>query len=465
MMDARRWNQICVEFDGLVAASDVQRDDRVALLGMTDPTLRAAVEQLLRADAEADVRLFRVESPFGHGIRPDESSPPGCSAALQSRLRRALEPTYHLQRELGGGGMSYVFVAEEIAVKRRVVIKMLRPELLEAISMKRFQREIELAANLQHPHIVPLLSAGIADGLLYYTMPLVAGESLRDRLKRENELPVSDTVRILRDVCAALAYAHARGIVHRDIKPANVLLSEGGALVTDFGIAKALRSSRSPAEAHATTSGITDRGLAIGTPRYMAPEQAIDSPDLDHRADLYALGAVAYEMLAGCPPFAERSSQRLLVAHALEAPAPIGARRPSIPTPLAELVMRCLAKQPADRHQSAQEIGALLNRLEGLRVQTPTVEAARARRSRGKFRPILRVLVAAAVVLERLPAETRSRRGGAPPSAPRQASSASCFPTAHKCTRSENWAPSPCRRRGPPWPTSGLPRKRSSFGA
>ena len=187
-------------------------------------------------------------------------------------------------RELGGGAMSRVFVAEETELGRQVVIKVLPPELAASLSLDRFRREIHVAASLQHPHIVPLLSAGQAGDLLYYSMPLVEGESLRARLRRDGELPVAETVRILRDVADALSYAHRHGVVHRDIKPDNVLVSDGHALVTDFGVAKALDEARH--------SVLTSAGLALGTPAYMAPEQAAADPHVDHRADIYAVGAV-----------------------------------------------------------------------------------------------------------------------------------------------------------------------------
>ena len=244
--------------------------------------------------------------------------------------------------------MSRVFVAEETSLGRKIVIKVLPPELAAGLSTDRFHREIHLAASLQHPHIVPLLSAGEAGGLLYYSMPLVEGESLRARLTREGELPVAESVRILRDVADALSYAHRHGVVHRDIKPDNVLLSDSHALVTDFGVAKALDEARQ--------SSITGTGLALGTPAYMAPEQAAADPHTDHRADIYALGVLAYEILAGRPPFTGPSAQAVVAAHLAQAPIPIADLRPNVPPGLATLIMRCLEKRPADRWQSAAEV-------------------------------------------------------------------------------------------------------------
>jgi serine/threonine-protein kinase len=281
---------------------------------------------------------------------------------LQDRLQQALGTTYLIERELGGGGMSRVFVAQESALGRKVVVKVLRPELAEALSAERFKREVRLAARLQHPHIVPLLASGEIDGgVLFYTMPFVEGESLRQRLAREGALPVSDSVRLLSDAAAALAYAHRSGIVHRDIKPENILLSDGSALVADFGIAKAISASLAGDGDEAPVT-LTSTGMSVGTPVYMAPEQAVGGA-VDHRADLYALGVVAYEMLAGQAPFEGRTAQQLLAAHATQAPEPVERRRPSVPPTLAVLVMRLLEKNPADRPQSAEEVRRSLDAL------------------------------------------------------------------------------------------------------
>jgi tetratricopeptide (TPR) repeat protein len=275
---------------------------------------------------------------------------------LGDRLQKALGQAYTIERELGGGGMSRVFVAVEAALGRRVVIKVLPPELAAGLSVDRFRREIQLAASLQHPHIVPLLAAGAAEGLLYYTMPLVEGESLRTRIARAGELPIGETIRILRDVVDALACAHERGIIHRDVKPDNVLVSRQHGLVTDFGVAKALSEATGAAS-------FTSTGLALGTPAYMAPEQAMADPHLDHRVDIYAVGALAYEMLSGLPPFTGTSPQAVLAAQVTQAPEPVNKSRATIPPALAALVMRCLAKLPADRWQTA---GELLHQLEAM---------------------------------------------------------------------------------------------------
>jgi eukaryotic-like serine/threonine-protein kinase len=266
------------------------------------------------------------------------------------RLSEAIGSDYRIERELGGGGMSRVFLAEDVKLSRKVVVKVLPPEMAASVNQDRFRREIQLAARLQHPHVVPVLSANASGDLLWYVMPFIEGESLRAKLAREGELPVGEAVRLLREVTDALAYAHERGVVHRDIKPDNVMVSRGHALVTDFGVAKAV------SESAGTASGLTSLGVALGTPAYMAPEQAAADPHVDHRADLYALGAVAYEMLAGRPPFTGASPQSLLMAHVTQTPDPVSVHRPSIPPALASTIMRCLEKRAADRWQSAAEI-------------------------------------------------------------------------------------------------------------
>jgi tetratricopeptide (TPR) repeat protein/tRNA A-37 threonylcarbamoyl transferase component Bud32/TolB-like protein len=278
-------------------------------------------------------------------------------ADIFNRLQATLSGTYVLERELGGGGMSKVFLADELRLGRKVVVKVLSPELAAGISAERFEREIRLAASLQQANIVPLLSTGDTDGLPFYTMPFVEGESLRARLAHQPGLQVLDVVRILGDVARALQYAHERGVVHRDIKPDNVLLSGGTAVVTDFGIAKALSASRT-AGAGAT---LTQLGTSMGTPAYMAPEQAVGDPDTDARADIYALGCMAYELLAGHPPFHDRTPQRVLAAQLSEAPKPISSLRPDAPAALCDLVMRCLAKDADDRPQTAAEVIVALN--------------------------------------------------------------------------------------------------------
>ena len=266
------------------------------------------------------------------------------------RLRQALRGRYEIEQELGTGGMSTVYRAYDARHDRQVAVKVLRPDLAASIGSERFLREIRIAAKLTHPHILPLHDSGDADGFLYYVMPFIDGESLRERLRREGELPVHEVVRLTNVVADALASAHKQGIVHRDVKPDNVLLSEGHAYVADFGVAKAV------SEASADQAQVTSFGVAVGTPAYMAPEQAAADPNVDHRADLYSLGAMAYEMLAGRPPFEGTNTQMVLAAHVTETPQPVAEHRASVPAWLADLVMRCLEKKPADRWQTAAEV-------------------------------------------------------------------------------------------------------------
>jgi pentatricopeptide repeat protein len=256
--------------------------------------------------------------------------------------------------------MSRVFLAEETRLSRQVVIKVLPPEMGAGVNVERFEREIQLAARLQHPHIVPLLTAGASGDLLYYIMPFIAGESLRTKLARQGELPIHEATRILREVVDALAYAHRSGVVHRDIKPDNVLLSEGHAVVTDFGVAKAVSASSG-------SSSLTSLGVALGTPAYMAPEQAAADPHVDHRADIYAVGVLAYEMLGGRTPFVATSPQAMLAAHITQAPDPLVQLRRTVSPGLSAVVMRCLEKRAADRWQSAAELSVQLES-----VLTPT---------------------------------------------------------------------------------------------
>ena len=286
---------------------------------------------------------------------------------LRDEVQKELGDAYTLEQELTGGGMSRVFVARDNTLGRQVVIKILPPEMAAAVSSQRFRREVQLAANLQHAHIVPLHSAGEINGLPYFTMPFVKGESLKTHLAKVGELPLSEAIRILREVASALAYAHENGIVHRDIKPDNILISGDSAVVTDFGVAKALTASSD------STSGLTSMGVALGTPAYMAPEQATADPHLDHRADIYALGVMAYEMITGTTPFANRTPQATLAAHVTETPEPIIRKRSNTPPGLAAIVMRCLEKRASDRPQSARE---LVNQLDALTTpsggMTPT---------------------------------------------------------------------------------------------
>ncbi|MCH9015138.1 MAG: protein kinase [Gemmatimonadetes bacterium] len=295
-------------------------------------------------------------------------------AKLEERLRAALADRYAIEREVGQGGMATVFLARDLRHDRKVAVKVLRPELAAAVGHERFVREIKIAAQLQHPHILPLHDSGEAEGFLYYVMPYVEGESLRDRISREGELPVSDAIRILSEVADALSFAHARGVVHRDIKPDNVMISGRHSLVMDFGVAKAVSEAADAGE-------LTSAGVALGTPAYMAPEQAAADEHVDHRVDIYALGVLAYELLTGRPPFSGGSAQQVLSAQVTQKPVPVIEYRESIPPLLAEIVMKCLEKHSADRWQSADELRSELERVatpsQGVSAsQTPAGAAA-----------------------------------------------------------------------------------------
>jgi serine/threonine-protein kinase len=274
-------------------------------------------------------------------------------SSISERLLSALGGSYTIERELTGGGMALVFVGQDHDLDRKVVIKILPPELAASVSAERFRREILTVARLQHPHIVPILKAGEVDGLPYFVMPYVDGESIDIRLKRIGTMGVRETVGIMKDVARALAFAHERGVVHRDIKPGNVLLAAGSATVTDFGVAKALSSARRSGE---KGNGLTNTGMSLGTVLYMAPEQAAGDPDIDGRADIYSLGITAYEMLAGTAPFASLGPREMLTARLTLPPPPLSALRKDVPAALQRLIARCLAIDPADRFQSANAL-------------------------------------------------------------------------------------------------------------
>jgi len=290
---------------------------------------------------------------------------------LRSRLQTTLGDSYTIERELGGGGMARVFLAIETGLARTVVVKILAPELAAEVSAERFAREVKVAARLQQANIVPLLSAGESNGLAWYSMPYVRGESLRTRLAASEPVSLTDAVNILRDVARALAFAHGEGVVHRDIKPENILLSGGAAVVTDFGIAKAITTSRTHDGAGPT---ITQMGAAIGTPAYMAPEQIAGDPGVDHRADLYAWGVVAWELIAGRHPFSGRTSaQAVLAAHLTEACPSLTTIRSNVPPALASLVARCLEKDPSRRPQSATELLSALDQVGSTSGSAPSM--------------------------------------------------------------------------------------------
>ena len=264
-------------------------------------------------------------------------------------LRASLSGRYEIERELGAGGMATVYLATDVRHERQVALKVLRGDLAKSLGADRFLREIRIAANLNHPHILAVFDSGDADGFLYYVMPYIAGSTVRERLDREGELPVRDAVRLISEIAEALAFAHSKGVVHRDIKPDNVMLTGSHAIVADFGVAKAVSAATG-------RDKLTTIGVALGTPAYMSPEQATGDAHVDHRADIYALGIMAYELLTGRPPFTAATPQAVLAAHVTEEAEPVRKYRRSISAELDAVIMRCLAKRPADRWQSVDEM-------------------------------------------------------------------------------------------------------------
>ena len=348
---------------------------------------------------------------------------------FDEQLGRAVADRYAVERQIGRGGMAVVYLARDLRHGRRVALKVLAPELAQALGAERFLREIEIAARLSHPRIVPLLDSGVADGLLFYAMPFVEGESLRERLEREKQLPVDDAVEIACQVAAALAYAHSHGIVHRDIKPENILLSGGEGLVTDFGIARAVTA--------AGGSRLTTTGMAVGTPAYMSPEQASGAVDVDARADVYALGCVLYEMLAGEPPFTGPTAQSVAARKLTESAPNVGWVRESVPPVLAEAVRKALARVPADRYATATQFVEALRRTEtALPASGERIDAVRRWRER-----VLWLALGAAVTLLGVVASPQWPRPRAPdrPSLVRMTGT---LPTGVSVTRGPGYASS-----------------------
>ena len=304
------------------------------------------------------------------------------------RLTGALADRYRLERELGQGGMATVYLAEDLKHGRKVAIKVLHPELSAVIGGDRFLAEIKVTANLQHPHILGLIDSGEADGLLYYVMPFVSGESLRNRLARDKQLPIDDALRLAKEVASALDYAHRQGVVHRDIKPENILLQDGSALVADFGIALAVQQ--------AGGSRMTQTGMSLGTPAYMSPEHAMGERDIGARSDVYALGAMAYEMLTGEPPFTGLNSQAIVAKVLTETPPPLRPKRPTVSPAVEHAVLTALQKLPADRFGTAKDFADALDGKGGSYAATVVTPGTRLTRPARLTRPVM--LAAAALI-------------------------------------------------------------------
>jgi len=355
---ASRWGEVSRVVDGALELPPAERPAYVARACAGNADLQREVERFLRA-------YERVEGPTATGFLAEPahafaapvvadvaSRAAGADAAVPARLAAALAGRYEVERELGRGGMAIVYLAYDLRHKRQVAVKVLRPELAAALGAERFLREIETAAGLQHPHILALYDSGEAADLLYYVMPHVEGESLRARLERERQLPVDEAVTLIRALAGALDYAHRQGIVHRDVKPENVLLSEGQPLLADFGIALALSGTGG--------SRLTETGISVGTPQYMSPEQAAGDRAVGPHSDIYALGAVAYELLAGEPPFTGATAEAVLARVLVDEPRPMRTVRRTVPAAVEAAVLKALAKVPADRFRSAAEFAAAL---------------------------------------------------------------------------------------------------------
>jgi serine/threonine-protein kinase len=334
--------------------------------------------------------------------------------APSEALCAAMAGRYEIERELGQGGMATVYLARDLKHHRQVAIKVVKPELAASIGSERFLREIATAARLTHPHILPLYDSGEAGGFLYYVMPYAEGESLRDRLVREKQLPLDEALQIAREVADALSYAHSHDVVHRDVKPANILLESGHAVVADFGIARAISA--------AGGETLTETGMTVGTPAYMSPEQAAGAKNLDGRSDLYALGCVLYEMLAGQPPFTGPTAQSLVHQHLSVAPRPVTDLRPAVPGCVAAAVQRALAKAPADRFTSVALFAEVLAHRDWVSVpvapQQPSARPAR------RWWPLAWLGAVAAVVALALLLVPRLGRQALAPAAPTHARSA-----------------------------------------
>ncbi len=338
------WKRVEDFFVDVVDLGAEERAERLEGIRETDPELNAQLKSLIEADDEADELLGDFEKLISQpDFEPLSDPVPRLSAALEGR--------YAIERELGEGGMATVYLADDLKHERKVALKVLRPELAALVGAERFLAEIKTTANLQHPHVLPLFDSGEADGFLFYVMPYVEGESLREKLDREHQLSVDEALKITTDVAEALEAAHELGVIHRDIKPANILLSRGNALITDFGIALAVTS--------AGGDRLTETGLTVGTPHYMSPEQAAGE-NIDARSDIYSLAVMLYEMLVGEPPYTGRTAQ-VILAKRIKDPIPSVRRlRDGVPASVDTTIQQALAAAPVDRFATTAEFTAAL---------------------------------------------------------------------------------------------------------
>ncbi len=359
------WQELAPLIDVVLDAAPADRAALIIQLSAGNAAQQKALEHLV-AECERDTPLLdRGAAERFDGLAKEP---------LDSLLPELLGDRYRTGRELGCGGMARVYHARDLKYGRDVAIKVIRPELSASLGHDRFLREIGIAARLSHPNIVPLFDSGEVSGSLYFVMPYAEGPSLRQRLAQDGALPVSDALNVLRDVARALAYAHEHGVVHRDVKPDNVMLAGGAAVVTDFGIAKAV----SAALTDVSGPTLTQSGSAIGTPAYMAPEQATGDPGTDHRADIYSFGCLAYEVFTGQPPFHNQSMHEVIAAHIATVPRPVTVLRADVPPAVTELIARCLEKSPAARPQSARELLGVLDGVmtTGSSATPPAITAA-----------------------------------------------------------------------------------------
>jgi hypothetical protein len=349
-VNQERWQEVQVCFDELVNLDATERAGRLATLAITDPDLHRAVESLLEADAEADARLASVDAALGLAVGryPLTASRRG----IRTRLFPALADRYRIEREIGSGGMATVYLARDLKHDRDVALKVLRRDLAAMLGSDGFLNEIRITARLDHPHILTLIDSGVVDGFVYYVMPFVRGESLRDKLKRQKQLRLDEALDITRQITSALDYAHRQGVVHRDIKPENILLHEGEAMLTDFGIATAVDG--------AGGTRLTESGVSPGTPRYMSPEQATGDRVVDARSDVYSMGVVLYEMLAGEPPHTGASANEVIAKLLAATPRRLHVMRDTVPEGVDAAVSKALAKRPADRYANIGDFARAL---------------------------------------------------------------------------------------------------------